>query len=95
MATAIFSALRGSRLSAGPNVPSAMEFRVLDRTSLTTSKDEEAAELSRVVCLMQTVFRKPEFSRRMAEASLQGLNWIEALEHVAKGSSGECSSEVS
>lgn len=68
---------------------------MLDRTSLTTSEDEVAAELSRVVCLMQTVFRKPEFSQRMAEASLQGLNWIEALEHVAKEISGECSSAVS
>lgn len=68
---------------------------MLDRTSLRTSEDEVAAELSGVVCLMQTVFRKPEFSRRMAEASLQGLNWIEALEHVAKGTSGECFSEVS
>ena len=68
---------------------------MLDRTSLKTSEDEVAAEFSRVVCLMQTVFRQPEFSRRMAEASTQGLNWIEALEHVAKETSGECSSAIS
>ena len=60
-----------------------------DRTHLKTSDDEAAAEFGRVVYLMQTVFRKPEFSRRMAEASTKGLNWIQALEHVTKESSGE------
>lgn len=60
-----------------------------DRAHLKTSDDEVAAEFGRVVCLMQIVFKKPEFSRRMAEASTKGLNWIQALEHVAKESSGE------
>lgn len=54
-----------------------------DRAHLTTSEDDVAAEFGRVVCLMQSVFRQPEFSRRMAEAAAKGLNWIQALEHVA------------
>lgn len=52
-----------------------------DRTHLKTSDDELAAAFGRVVGLMQTVFRKPEFSRRMTEA--MRLNWIQALESFA------------
>lgn len=67
----------------------------MDRTHLKTSDDDVAAEFGRVVCLMQTVFRKPEFSRRMAEASTKGLNWIEALEHDAQVPSGDVFSVAS
>ena len=66
-----------------------------DRTPLRTSDDEVAAEFGRVVGLMQTVFRKPEFSRRMAEASTMGLNWIQALEYVAKEPTTERSCRMS
>ena len=59
-------------------------MQILDRTHLTTSEDDVAAEFGRVVWLMQSVFRKPEFSRRMAEAAAKGLNWIQALEYVAQ-----------
>lgn len=49
---------------------------------MKVSDEEVAEEFGRIVVLLQSATKKPLFTKLMAEARQNGLNWIEALEYV-------------